>query len=82
YIGDDGAKALAEALKTNSTLTTLNFGENKIDSDGAHALTEALKTNSTVAIVNIGNTKAERGFEIFIDFKRDYEYLEDKGLGH
>jgi Ran GTPase-activating protein (RanGAP) involved in mRNA processing and transport len=49
-IGDDGAKALAEALKTNSTLTTLDLQNNSIGPDGAKALAEALKTNSTVTI--------------------------------
>ncbi|KAF9272783.1 hypothetical protein BGZ68_002087, partial [Mortierella alpina] len=37
-IGSDGAKALAEALKTNSTLTTLNLERNSIGTDGAKAL--------------------------------------------
>ncbi|KAG0294741.1 hypothetical protein BGZ97_004993, partial [Linnemannia gamsii] len=47
---DDGAKALAEALTTNSTVATLDLENNKIGDDGAKALAEALKTNSMVTI--------------------------------
>ncbi|KAH7054878.1 hypothetical protein BKA57DRAFT_452489 [Linnemannia elongata] len=49
-IGSDGVKALAGALKTNKTLTTLDLMCNSIGSNGAKALAEALKTNSMVAI--------------------------------
>ncbi|KAF9556568.1 hypothetical protein EC968_008173 [Mortierella alpina] len=45
-IGDDEAKALAEALKTNSTRTS-------IGSDGAKALAGALKTNSSLTTLNL-----------------------------
>ncbi|KAG0310141.1 hypothetical protein BGZ99_000641, partial [Dissophora globulifera] len=38
--------ALAEALKTNSTLTTLNLCYNSIGSDGAKALAEVPQINS------------------------------------
>ncbi|KAG0058779.1 hypothetical protein BGZ89_000986 [Linnemannia elongata] len=41
---------LSEALKTNSTLTTLNLESNNIGNNGAQALSRALKTNSTVTI--------------------------------
>ncbi|KAG9069808.1 hypothetical protein KI688_009133 [Linnemannia hyalina] len=46
---------LAEALKTNSTLTTLDLGGNSIGFDGAKALAEALKTNSTLATLHLWN---------------------------
>ncbi|KAF9952842.1 hypothetical protein BGZ72_005874 [Mortierella alpina] len=41
------------ALKTNSTLATLNLYNNSIGSDGAKALAEALKTNSTLATLDL-----------------------------
>jgi hypothetical protein len=44
---------LAEALKTNSTLTTLNLYKSSIGSDGAKALAEALKTNSTLTTLDL-----------------------------
>ena len=37
-IGDDGAKALAEALKVNAVLTELNLNWNEIGPVGAEAL--------------------------------------------
>jgi len=37
-VGDAGATAIAEGLKTNSTLQTLNLGDNKVGDAGAAAL--------------------------------------------
>ena len=48
--GDSGVQALSEALKTNSTLTTLTLRDNWIGPNGAQALSEALKANSTLTI--------------------------------
>ncbi|KAF9140378.1 hypothetical protein BGX30_006609, partial [Mortierella sp. GBA39] len=39
---------LADALKTNSTLTTLDLGNNSIEYERVKALAEALKANSTL----------------------------------
>ncbi|KFH71343.1 hypothetical protein MVEG_01643 [Podila verticillata NRRL 6337] len=54
-IGDNGAQALSEALKINSTLTTLNLRSNFIGDDGAQALAEALKTNSTLSVLDLSD---------------------------
>ncbi|KAG0322234.1 hypothetical protein BGZ99_003433 [Dissophora globulifera] len=54
-IGDNGAQALSEALKTNSTLITLSLGKNSIRHNGAQALSEALKINSTLINLNLEN---------------------------
>ena len=40
------SSALAEALKTNSALTSLDLKGNSMDDEGAWALAEAFKTNS------------------------------------
>ncbi|KFH68199.1 hypothetical protein MVEG_05018 [Podila verticillata NRRL 6337] len=42
-----------EALKTNSTLTTLNLQDNSIGDNGAQALAEALKTKLTLTTSNL-----------------------------
>ncbi|CAE7643758.1 NLRC3 [Symbiodinium necroappetens] len=47
-------EAIAEALKTNSTLTSINLEGNRIDEDGGKAIGEALKSNSTLASINLG----------------------------
>jgi hypothetical protein len=52
-IDDDGAIALAGALKTNNTLTTLNIFNNLITDVGAKAFSEALKTNYTLYSLNL-----------------------------
>ncbi|KAF9945675.1 hypothetical protein BGZ72_001106, partial [Mortierella alpina] len=54
-IGNEGVKALAEALKTNSTLTTLDLGHNSIGDDGVKTLAEALKTNKTLTNLDLGH---------------------------
>ncbi|KAG0099262.1 hypothetical protein BGZ93_008395 [Podila epicladia] len=54
-IGDNGAQALAGALKTNSTLTTLDLYNNSIGDYGAFSLSEALKTNSTLTTLVLSN---------------------------
>ncbi|KAF8925261.1 hypothetical protein BGZ47_003403, partial [Haplosporangium gracile] len=63
--GPFGAKELepmAEALKTNSTLTTLDLQDSKIGSYEAQALSEALKTNSTLTTLNLqGNSIGHTG---------------------
>ncbi|KAF9951546.1 hypothetical protein BGZ70_000936 [Mortierella alpina] len=52
-IGDNGAQALSEVLKTNSTLTVLNLTGNSIGVNGAQELSEALRTNMTLTVSSI-----------------------------
>jgi Ran GTPase-activating protein (RanGAP) involved in mRNA processing and transport len=52
-IGDDGAKAIAEALKDNTVLTTLYLGYNSIGDDGAKAIAEALKVNTVLTSLDL-----------------------------
>ncbi|KAF9390109.1 hypothetical protein CPB97_009911 [Podila verticillata] len=60
--GDNGAQALAEALKTNSTLTTLDLQINKIGDKGAQELAETLKINSTLTTLDLqGNSIGGHG---------------------
>ncbi len=47
-IGDEGAKAIAEALKVNAAVTTLYLGSNNIGDEGAIAIAEALKVNAVL----------------------------------
>ncbi|KAF9325930.1 hypothetical protein BG006_010611, partial [Podila minutissima] len=55
---------LAEALKTNSTLNTLDLGHGLIRDNGAQALAEALKTNSTLTALNlVGNSIGDNGVQ-------------------
>ena len=62
-IGDDGAVALAEALRHNSTLNSLNLYGNNIGDAGAVALAKALHHNSTLNSLglNSNNNIGEKG---------------------
>ena len=50
----DMATALAESLKYNKSLTTLNLNHNKIGDCGAAALGECLKYNKSLTTLNLG----------------------------
>jgi len=52
-IGDAGAAALAEALKVNKSLTTLDFSQNSIGDAGAAAIAEALNMNKSLTTLYI-----------------------------
>jgi len=56
-IGDDGTRALAEALPRNQALQTLNLGRNEIGDDGARALAEALPRNQALQTLNLGRNE-------------------------
>ena len=47
-IGNDGAKAIADALKDIHSLEKLDLSRNKIGDDGAKAIADALKDNHTL----------------------------------
>ena len=44
-IGAEGAKAIGEALKVNTSLTEIDLGKNEIGAEGGKAIGEALKVN-------------------------------------
>ena len=44
-IGAEGAKAIGEALKVNTSLTEIDLNNNNIGVEGAKAIGEALKVN-------------------------------------
>ena len=47
-IGDEGARALADALRTNTSLTELYLQANQIGKEGTLDLAEALRTNTSL----------------------------------
>lgn len=58
-IGDEGAKALAEALADNSTLISLELTNNWIGNDGANALTMALQHNISLKKLHLDRNNIE-----------------------
>jgi Leucine Rich repeat len=47
-IQQEGAIAIADALKVNSSLTSLHLDENSIQQEGANAIADALQINTTL----------------------------------
>ncbi|KJE93876.1 TKL/IRAK protein kinase [Capsaspora owczarzaki ATCC 30864] len=56
-IGDAKALAIAEGLKVNKTLTTLNLSVNQIGDAGTIAIADALKVNTTLTTVYLGENQ-------------------------
>jgi hypothetical protein len=52
-LGIDGVKALADALKVNSTITSIDLSYNNVGDDGAKALADVLKVNSTTTSIDL-----------------------------
>ena len=72
-IGDEGAKAIAEALKVNPVLTTLWLGANSIGADGAKAIAEALKVNPVLTKLDLkyNSTMGDAGKQAVRDAVKD-----------
>ena len=60
-IGINGVTAIAEALKMNSTLTSLDIEDNELEGEGALAISEALKLNSSLTSLDISMNNIENG---------------------
>ena len=59
-IGAEGAKAVADALGVNGSLTSLDLRENEIGDDGAKALGEGLTVNGSLTSLTLyGNDIGE-----------------------
>jgi len=55
FIGDEVAKAIAEALKVNAVLTKLVLYSISIGDEGAIAIAEALKVNAVMTTLDLGH---------------------------
>jgi Ran GTPase-activating protein (RanGAP) involved in mRNA processing and transport len=53
-IDAEGASALADALKANTSLTKIDIAANRIGNEGVSALADALKLNTSVTNINLG----------------------------
>ncbi|MEQ2269769.1 hypothetical protein XENORESO_009422, partial [Xenotaenia resolanae] len=67
-VGMKGAKALANSLKCNRSLKSLNLQENSLGMDGAIFIATALKGNHQLAYINLqGNGIGESGAKVISD---------------
>ncbi|KAL0240089.1 hypothetical protein GEMRC1_010196 [Eukaryota sp. GEM-RC1] len=54
-IGSQGVRALADALKVNSSVSWIDLGNNSIGNEGVFAIAEALEVNSSVSTIYLSN---------------------------
>lgn len=52
-LGNEGATALADALKSNTTLVDLDISCNRIHQQGAEALVKGIESNETLKILKV-----------------------------
>jgi hypothetical protein len=74
---------MAEALKVNTTLTTLGLRNNQIGNDGAKLIAEALKINKTLTTLNLGGNNIDKdGAELIADALKENKTLTTLNLYH
>ena len=72
WIGDDGAKVVAEFLKHDATVVEVYLGDNNIRWRGIKAIAEALKVNQSVEDLSLSdNLIEEDGADALIDAFRN-----------
>lgn len=52
-LGQEGAEAMAKALKENRTLLELDISLNRINLEGAQALARGIKENDTLKVLKV-----------------------------
>jgi len=60
-LGEGGGRALAEALRLNTTVTSLNLGWNRLREIGGRALAEALRLSCTLASLDLSDNGLGEG---------------------
>jgi len=77
-----GARFLANELRTNRTITSLNLSFNYIGPTGAEALAEALKSNKTVTSLNLENNNiGDKGAKAIADLLAKNQTLKSINIG-
>lgn len=80
YLGDEGTRDLAEALKVNHTVEELHLYQCGIGDDGAKALAEALKFNNHLRELNLGvATRIAEGNHQTLPNIEDFNHIGDVG---
>ena len=82
-IGDEGAKAIADALKSGTAvLTKLSLYGNYISDDGVKAIAEALKANAALTTLHVGhNSFDEKAANGIVRAARQQDKITNLGLG-
>ena len=56
-IGAEGARAMAQGLATNTTLTSMDLSTSGVGAEGARALAQVLATNTTLTSMDLGDNE-------------------------
>jgi Ran GTPase-activating protein (RanGAP) involved in mRNA processing and transport len=56
-VGEGGGRAIAEALRVNTTLTELNLGSNDLGDGAGRAIAEALRVNTMLTSLELGGNR-------------------------
>ena len=79
---DDEAKAIAEALKVNTVLTTLYLSNNSIGDEGSKAIAEALKDNTVLTTLHlVKNSIGDDGAKAIVEALKVNTFLTTLDLG-
>lgn len=71
-IGDQGTKAIAEALRDNYAITKFDLSHNRIGAEGAKALADAFKDNYAITELNLsGNEIGDEGVKALAKALKD-----------
>ena len=58
-VGDEGVRAICDALKSNSSLSRLNVGANRMGESGAKSVSELLKCNSALTELSLSGDEMQ-----------------------
>jgi Ran GTPase-activating protein (RanGAP) involved in mRNA processing and transport len=81
-IEDKGAKAIADAIRSNASVFALNLSGNKITYKGAREIAESLENNGNLIALDLSKNSIEFGSRMFVDSLRKniwLQYLNLKG---
>lgn len=82
YVEDEGAKALAAALKAHDNLEDVNLSGNSIGDDGIGALADALKGKRSLKVLDLSNNSfSDTGAKKIAELVKSLPHLHTLKLG-
>ena len=80
FLGEEIVKLIADALKTNTTLTELNISGNVISQGNAIKISDALKINTTLTKLDLGGTQLKSIATNIVEFLKTNKTLTSLNL--
>ncbi|WP_341793685.1 hypothetical protein [Rickettsia endosymbiont of Ceutorhynchus obstrictus] len=81
-MGDEGARLIAELLKTNTSLIYLDLAMNNISNEGARAVIEALQKNINITDLDLGENNIDHENTEIIEgyLQRNKSFREEQNI--